>query len=171
MDVLALVTSDGLVPFGFRDMRLKMGGEAPGEGVFAFVGYGGGFHSMTPVPLGSDPSGGGTIHVLYCPYDFDANGVPQKAHSIIMDPTSGNESMMFIHAEGMAITMLTGDKNALLLKNKAGDATLRLDDDGITMTATRIVLSGGVVVGDPASAVPLLPGVASPGSTKFFVSP
>jgi len=171
MDVLCVITSDGLVPVGYRDTRLKMGGNGPGEGVLAFVGYGGGFHSLTPVAQGDDPAGRGTIHVLYCPYDFDGNGVAQKAHSIILDPTDGNESIMVVHAEGMAMTMSGQDKKALLLKNAAGDATLRLDDDGITLTAKTIVLSGGVIVGEPALAVPLLPGIASPGSTKFFVSP
>lgn len=180
MDVMCIITSDGLVPVGYRDNRLKMGGNGPAAGVLAFVGYGGGFHSMTPVvdpdpppaeARNPDPAGGGTIHVLYCPYDFDDNGVARKAHSLILDPTQGNESVMLVHAEGMAMTMLAGDKNALVLKNKAGDATFRVDDDGITMTAKQIVLSGGVTMGEPATAVPLLPGIASPGSTKVYVSP
>ncbi len=172
MDVVCVLTADGLVPISYRDLRLQMGGDAaPGEGVLAFVGYGGGFHSMTPVETGEDPAGGGTIHVLYCPYDFDSDGVAQKAHTIILDPTSGNESIMIAHANGLAITFSDQDKKALLLKNAAGDATLRLDDDGVTITAAQIVLSGGVITGDPATAVPLLAGIASPPSTKFLVSP
>lgn len=172
MDVVCVQTVDGLVPVGYRDLRLAMAGDsAPGEGVLAFVGYGGGFHSMTPVESGADPAGGGTIHVIYCPYDFDADGVAQKAHSMILDPTPGNESIMITHANGLAITMSDQDKKALLLKNAAGDATLRLDDDGVTITAQTIVLSGGVITGDPATAVPLLAGPASPPSTKFYVSP
>lgn len=172
MDVICIQTVEGLVPIAYRDVRLAMAGDAaPGEGVLAFVGYGGGFHSMTPVEDGDDPAGGGTIHVIYCPFDFDSQGVAQKAHSIILDPTLGNESIMIVHANGLAITMSDDDKKAILLKNAAGDATFRLDDDGITMTAVAIVLSGGVIVGDPLTAVPLLPGVASPPSTVFFVSP
>lgn len=172
MDVVCVQTVEGLVPVAYRDLRLAMAGDAaPGEGVLAFVGYGGGFHSMTPVESGADPAGGGTIHVIYCPYDFDSDGVAQKAHSIILDPTAGNESIMITHANGLAVTMSDEDKRALLLKNADGDATLRLDDDGITLTATTIVLSGGVIIGEPALAVPLLPGPASPGSTKLFVSP
>lgn len=171
MDVICVQTVDGLVPIAYRDLRLKMAGDAPGEGVLAFVGYGGGFHSMTPVESGQDPAGGGTIHVIYCPYEFDADGVAQKAHSIILDPTPGNESIIMSHANGLAITMSDDGDKALLLKNAAGDATLRLDDNGITLTATQIVLSGGVIVGEPALAVPLLAGPASPPSSKFFVSP
>lgn len=172
MDVVCIQTVDGLTPISYRDLRLAMAGDsAPGEGVLAFVGYGGGFHSMTPVKVGSDPAGGGTLHVVYCPYDFNAEGVAQKAHSIIMDPTSGNESIMIAHANGLAITMSNEDKKALLLKNASGDATFRLDDDGITMTAKQIVMSGGVIVGEPLLAVPLLAGAASPPSSKLFVSP
>jgi len=170
-EVCCIKTVDGLVPISTRDTRLRMQGNGPGEGTLAFVGYGGGFHSTTPVAKGSDPAGGGTIHVLYCPYDFDNNGIAQKAHTITMDPTPGNESIIIAHAEGMAITMGDDGKKELLLKNAAGDATFRLDDDGITMTATQIVMSGGVIIGDPLTAVPLLPGPASPGSTKLFVSP
>lgn len=168
MDVIAIATADGLVPIAYRDLRLKMGPGAPGAGVLAFVGYGGGFLSQTPVPLSGDPAGGGTVQALYCPFDFDGNGVAQKAHTILLDPTLGNESLMLVHADGMAITMF---QNSLVMKNAAGDATLRLDDDGITMTAVRIVLSGGVVVGEPALAVPMLAGAASPPSSKLWVSP
>jgi len=172
MDVVCVQTVEGIVPIAYRDLRLAMAGDAaPGEGVLAFVGYGGGFHSMTPVESGADPAGGGTIHVIYCPYAFDGDGVAQKAHSIILDPTPGNESIMIAHANGLAITMSNEDKKALLLKNASGDATLRLDDDGVTITAVQIVLSGGVIVGEPVFAVPLLAGPASPPSTKFYVSP
>lgn len=172
MDVICVQTVEGLTPIAYRDVRLAMAGDAaPGEGVFAFVGYGGGFHSMTPVAVSNDPAGGGTIHVIYCPYDFDSSGIAQKAHSIILDPTSGNESIMIVHANGLAITMSDDDKKALLLKNASGDGTIRVDDDGVTITAQTIVLSGGVIVGNPLTAVPLLPGVASPPSTVFFVSP
>lgn len=171
LEVLCVREHDALVPIATRDLRLRMAGtDAPGEGVVAVVGYGGGFHSLTPVEADSGPDGGGTIHVLYCPYDFDSNGVATKAHSVILDPTPGNESITIAHAEGMAITMLNDDKKALVLKNASGNATLRLDDDGITMTAAQIVLSGGVIVGEPAAATALLPGASSQGSSKFFVS-
>ena len=175
MEVLAVRTMDGLVPISYRDTRIKMGttNDAPGQGVFAFCGYGGGFHSMTPVPDpndGTDLDGGGTIHVVYCPFNFDANGVAQDAHIITMDPTSGNESIIIAHSNGLAITMSNQDDHAMMLKNTDGTATFRLDDNGITATAAQIVLSGGVIVGDPATALPLLAGAASQGSTKFYLS-
>lgn len=172
MDVVCIQTVEGLVPIAYRDLRLQMaGGSAPGEGVLAFVGYGGGFHSMSPVASGQDPAGGGTIHVIYCPYDFDSNGVAQKAHSIVLDPTPGNESIIIAHANGLAITMSDQDKHAIVLKNIAGDASIRCDDDGVTLNGEQIVLNGTVIVGSNITAVPLLAGPASPPSTIFFVSP
>lgn len=171
MNVMCLRTSDGLVPFAYRDLRWTMGGSGPGAGMLAFVGYGGGFFSQSAVAAGNNPAGGGTLQVIYCPFARNADGVPQKAHAIILDPTAGNESVQMMHANGLAITMSDQGKKALLMKNAAGDATFRLDDDGVTITAQRIVLSGGVIVGEPASAVPLLPGAASPGSSKLWVSP
>lgn len=168
MDVIAIATSDGLVPIAYRDLRLKMGGNGPGEGVMAFVGYGGGFHSLTPVAKAGDPAGGGTIQTFYCPFAYDSNGVAQKAHTVILDPTDGNESVMVVHSDGMALTMFQG---AIVMKNATGDATLRLDEDGMTVTAKQIVLSGSVVLGNPNTAVPLLAGAASPPSTVVAVSP
>jgi hypothetical protein len=146
-----------------------MGGNAPNEGTVALVGYGGGYHSISPVDNADMKKG--AIQVIYCGYDFDSSGVAGKAHTIIMDPTSGNESVMIVHAEGMAITM--GDaanKKSLVLKNANGDAWIRLDNDGITLSG-KIVLNGGVIIGDPMTSVPLLAGVASPPCSKLFLSP
>lgn len=171
MNVICAKMADGLVPIAYRDLRLQMGGDGPAEGVLAFVGYGGGFHSMTPVEDGDDPAGGGTVHVIYCPYNFDASGSAQNAHAIILDPTVDNESIIITHGNGLAITMSDSGDKALTLKNAAGDATLRLDDNGVTITAANIILSGGVIVGNPNTAVPLLAGAASPPSTVFYVSP
>ncbi len=163
-EVACLRTSDGLIPISTRDLRLKMPGEAPKPGTVALVGYGGGFHSMDPV----DDGVGGTIHVIYCPYDFDSDGVAQKAHSIILDPTSGNESIVIAHADGMAV-MLFDEK--VILKSKTGMSTLAVNDDGIHLSAPKIILAGGTIVGNPLAAVPLLAGPLSPPSTMFFVSP
>jgi hypothetical protein len=78
---------------------------------------------------------------------------------------------MIVHAEGMAITM--GDaanKKSLVLKNANGDAWIRLDNDGITLSG-KIVLNGGVIIGNPMTSVPLLAGVASPPCSTLFLSP
>ena len=167
LEVACVREADGLTPIATRDLRLKMPGSAPNEGTVALVGYGGGFLSHSAV----DGGAGGTISVMYCPFDFDDDGNAQQAHSITLDPTDGNSSIVIAHANGLAITFSDEDKKALLLKNAAGDATIRVDDDGVTITATQIVLSGGVIVGEPALAVPLLAGPLSPPSTKFYVGP
>lgn len=169
MDVVCVLTADGLVPIAYRDLRLKMaGGAAPAAGVLAFVGYGGGFHSMTPVAQGDDPAGAGTIHVIYCPYDFDGDGVAQKAHSIILDPTGGNESITIAHADGQAIMMVNEE---LTLKSPDGTAFISIKNGTIDFIATTCTFNAGVVIGDSLTAVPLLAGPASPPSSKLFVSP
>jgi hypothetical protein len=165
-EVVCVRTADGLVPISTRDSRITMPGAAPNDGTIALVGYGGGFVSMDAVDTQDLEKG--TIQVVYCPYDFDSQGLGQKAHTIILDPTPGNESVIVAHAEGMAITMFD-DK--LTLKSKTGVSSIVLDDQQIQMSALKITLAGGVVVGNPASAVPLLAGPASPPSSVLFLSP
>jgi hypothetical protein len=170
-EVVCVRTADGLVPIAVRDVRLRMGGNAPSEGTIAFVGYGGGYHSITPVDNADLKKG--AIQVVYCGYDLDDSGIAAKAHSIILDPTAGNESIMIVHAEGMAITMsgqALDAKQSLVLKNKNGDAWIRLDNDGIFLGG-KIVLNGSVIVGNPMTSVPLLAGVLSPPCSTLFLSP
>lgn len=168
MEVVCVRQQDGLIPIAARDLRLRMGGNAPGDGVLAFAGYGGGFHSLTPVAAGGAPDGGGTLHVLYCPYDYDGNGVAQKAHSVILDPTGGNESVVVAHASGCAVTM-TNDE--LVMKSPDGSSWIGLSNDGITIVGKSIQLSGGVIIGNAQTAVPLLAGAASPPCSTLLVSP
>ncbi len=166
MDVICVIAADGLVPIAYRDTRLAMAGDAaPGEGVLAFVGYGGGFHSMTPVGVGANPAGGGTIHVIYCPYDFNASGIAQKAHSIILDPTPGNESIIIAHADAQAITMANGE---IVLKSPDGTAFIAIKNGTIDFVALTCTFNSGVVIGDSAAAAALVPASVS---TKLFISP
>ena len=118
-------------------------------------------------PVASSGAPEGTIQVLYSPYDYDSNGVAQKAHAIILDPSSGNESISVVHGDGMAITMCDGN---MVLKNNNGSATIVLDDNGITMTG-QINLAGAVVIGNPSTAVALAPGPSSPPCSTLFLSP
>lgn len=164
-EALCMRSSDGLVPIAYRDTRLRMPGSGPSEGTVAMVGYGGGFLSFDPVV--NQGQAEATIQVLYCPFDYNSQGTAQKAHAIILDPKSGNESISIVHADGMAITMFD---NSIVMKNHNGTATITLDDSGITMTG-QINLAGSVVIGNPSFAVPMLAGVASPPCSTLFLSP
>jgi len=164
-EVVCIRTADGLIPIATKDLRLRMAGNGPGVGTVAMVGYSGGFYSLSPV---DGELNKGTIHVLYCPYNPDGNGVYQKAHVITLDPSGGNESISIVHGDGMAITMSASKE--IVIKNSDGSSTITIDDSGITMTG-QINLAGSVVVGNPLTAVPLLAGAASPPCSTLFVSP
>lgn len=163
-EVACVRQADGLIPIAMRDLRLKMQGSGPNEGTLAFVGYGGGFHSLSPV----DGGAGGTVHVLYCPYDFDSSGVARKAHSFTMDPSPGNESMMLVHADGQAIILF---EKKVVLKSPNGTSVMTIAEDKIDIVTGTLTINAGVVIGDATTAVPLLPGILSPPSSKLFVSP
>ncbi len=160
-DVLCLRTADGLVPIAWRDLRLYKafpGGLA--EGQIAFTGYGKGFYSLT---LNADDE---NIHVIYCPFNFNASGVAAKAHAIVLDPDQG---VSVVHADGMALTM---HDNTLTLRSDTGNARMFMKDAEITFQASKVILQANVAVGaNPASAVPLLPGIASPPCPSLWLSP
>lgn len=91
----------------------------------------------------------GTFQV-YIPY---SNG--SKTATITYDLTmSGAESMQLIHGDGMAITMTAGGANSIIIKNKAGDAYIEINDSGIVLNGN-VKINGGAVLGSPASALPV----------------
>lgn len=165
-EVICLRTADGLIPISARDLRLKMGGSGPGEGTVALVGYGGGFHSLSPVD--GDPDNG-TIHIIYCPYDFDSSGVAQKAHVIVLDPTSGNESVSVVHSGGQCI--LLQNDGTIRMQSSNGQSYVQVEDSKVSLSADQIVLNGTVYVGNPTLGVPLLAGPASPACPRLMLSP
>jgi len=168
-EVVCLRTADGLVPISTRDLRLRMQGDGPNEGTVAFIGYGGGFHSISPVDQNPD---NGSIHVVYCPYDYDSDGVAQKAHAVTLDPSSGNESVTIVHAEGQSVLMQ--NDGSIQLQSPDGQSYIKIENGAITLSSTQVILNGGMVsVGNPVTppAVPLLPGPASPPCPRLFVSP
>lgn len=165
---VALRVDGGLVPIGWRDMRIHRalnpggGNTTPAAGQLIFAGYGGTFLSY------SVNAEGASIATLYVPHDFDADGVPQKAHALVIDPTEGNSSITLVHANGARIT-LTDDGIAWAID----DATFGSMRPGeLAVNAERILLKGNVYLGAQAEAgVPLLAGAASPPSPSVFVSP
>ena len=91
----------------------------------------------------------GTFQV-YIPY---ANG--SKTATISYDlTTEGAESLQLIHGDGMAITITAGGKNSTIIKNKAGNAYVEVNDDGIVLNGN-VKVNGGIVLGDPLSALPV----------------
>lgn len=162
-EVVCMRTSDGLVPIAWRDLRLHAAfPDGLAEGQIAFAGYGKGFYSLS---LTAD--GEANIHVIYCPYDFDSAGVAQKAHAIVLDP---DEGLSIVHGDGYAMTMSTSA--GLVLRSETGEARIIMQGDTITHQASKHILQGNVAVGaNPASAVPLLPGAASPPCPSLWLSP
>ncbi len=175
-EVICIRTADGLVPIAARDVRLKMFGAAPNEGAVALVGYGGGYHSIAPVD--NDDLTKGAIQTIYCPYNFDSDGVAQKAHVITLDPTAGNESISMVHSDGQAV-FLQSDGSVQLQSSDlpAGSglkqSVIQVMPGKINLQADQLVLNGGmVVVGNPIGViVPLAAGPASPPCPRLFVNP
>jgi hypothetical protein len=168
-EIIGVRTGDGLVPVAYRDLRMHEAfPDGPGEGTVALVGYGKGFHSLDVVDEGTFRA---NLHTIYCPFDFDADGVPQQAHSITMDPEAGNRSVTIAAStdvgKGIGLT-LNAETKEVILSNEAGDAFISIGDNGITLSATKVVCNGSLVVGNPATAVALSPTSAS---TKMMISP
>lgn len=173
-EVACLRTADGLLPIASRDVRTRMQGNGPNEGTIALVGYGGGFHSISPLVERSGAEQEiseikGAIHVIYCPYDYDADGVAQKAHSITIDPTEDNESISIVHADGQAI--LLQNDGSIQMQSPDGQSFIKIEDGKITLQSEQVIFNGTVAIGNPSVCVPLLAGPASPPCPRLVVSP
>lgn len=152
-EVVCVKTGDGLVPIAWRDLRIARAFPSGlAEGQTAFAGYGKGFYSLslTSADSGSEKA---NIHVIYCPYQFDASGVPAKAHSIVLDPSNGNESISLTHADGGQLVLLK-NKEAMLVADAS--TWLQMKPGTVNIQADQIGLVGTVFVGDPTLAMPLV---------------
>lgn len=172
-------TGDGMEPFAWRDLRINRAlnptgaGTAPAEGQVLFAGYGGGFVSHRPTD-GNTGSKPGTVTTIYVPADFDADGVPQKAHAIVLDPTPGNSSVQLIHADGvfLSLTEDVGIGEPGISWSTSDESFGRVSESEVLIQAPKIMLKGNVYVGaQPETGVPLLAGAASPPCPSLFVSP
>jgi len=155
-EALCVRLGDGLVPIGYRDLRLHAAYPAPKEGCVALVGYGGGFVSIEDTASNSGDRKASVV-VLYAPYEF-GGAAAGKAHVVTLDTTAGNESIAIVHGDGLAITMHDGK---IVLKNAAGDAFIELGPDGIILNGN-VTVTGGMVVG---AAVPGAAAAAEPALT------
>lgn len=168
----------GLNPIAWRDLRIcdavNPGGSGgtPGGGQQCFAGYGGAMltHSMTSAVSGSRKA---NISTWYVPYEFDGSGVPTKAHTISIDPSTGNQSISIVHGDGLFLT-LTHDSGAGpgIVAAVDGATFLRMSAGELSLNAARILLKGNVYLGAEAEAgVPLFGGPISPPCPSLFVSP
>jgi hypothetical protein len=79
----------------------------------------------------SDPTA-----TLYVPVEWTGGGpltgTPSKAHAVTVGiDGNGDRVLNLVHADGMALLMTAGGKNSVIIKNKAGDAFLEVNDDGV----------------------------------------
>jgi hypothetical protein len=160
---VGLRTGDGLVPFALRDVRLNALYPNPKEASVALVGYAGAFDSNEAK---FDDTGGpkSSIRTIYVPYVFDVTA--NKAHVITLDATDGNESISIVHGEGHSI-VLTRDREIFAQISAGTWMVLRPNE--FSVQADAINLIGTVAIGNPTSAVPLVPG-GTQGSTRLLIT-
>lgn len=94
---------------------------------------------------------------LYIPVEFDDAGTPTKSHllQIGKDP-NGLRCVTLLHADGQGMSMLSGGKKSVVLKNALSNAYYEVNDDGLVLNG-KAMFRGGVLemVGlDPLTAVP-----------------
>lgn len=166
-DVVYVKRGDKLVPIAYRDLRLSRAfPNGLKKGSTALAGYGGGFYSLD-LTAGNSGSQKANIHVVYCPYSF-SNGVAGKAHSIILDPTTGNESVTITHGEGYQIALTKDDGLLALL---SASTFLRAKPGEFLLQAPKIMLKGNVYAGAQAeTGVPFTGGPAMLPSPSVFLS-
>jgi len=114
------------------------------------VMYGG--KLKTPSFIYTNGDTGSQTH--YVPYAI-VNDVATKAMAININvDVNGDEYISIIHGEGMAITMMAGSKNSIVIKNKSGNAYVEVNDEGVVINGT-LTVQGGFNAGGPATATPV----------------
>lgn len=91
-------------------------------------------------------------YTLYVPVAFDGAGKATKAHVLTIGlDGNGKRSITLLHADGMHISMLEGGKNGVVIANKANDAWIEINDDGVSINGN-VKISGNLGSGPLASA-------------------
>jgi hypothetical protein len=141
-ELLCARTQDGLQPISGRDLRIVQARGNVAKGSVSLAGYGGGFFAIEDTPAATS-----SILIAYAPYP----GTPApKAHVLQFDTTAGNESIVLAHAEGHGLIL--GKDKIATLKNKAGDAFVACDDNGVTISGD-VKLGNNLIVGSPPGAI------------------
>lgn len=85
-----------------------------------------------------------------------AEGSTSKAHSLTFD--IANKSIQLRHGDGMGVAITAGGKNSVVVSNKAANAYVEVNDDGIVLNGN-VQQNGSAVVGNiPAAQGVLLGG-------------
>ena len=118
---------------------------------------------LTPA---SAPSGSRKpdILTLYVPHDFDGSGEAQKAHAIIVDPSTGNSGITLVHANGMRVAL---SEDGITL-SADGSTFLSMRPGEIALTADSITIKGNVALGKvPESGIPIALNTLAPSPSVF----
>ncbi len=162
LETIGARTGDGIVSWGYRDLRLHKslnpggGATTPSEGQLMFVHYFGAFLSGTPTAENSGDQKA-SIETWYCPYDF-TDGVPDKAHAMVMDPSSPNPNIQIVHGSGMFFSMMENDGSGVKAMMLTVDAEtfLRMAPGEIQLFANSITAQGNVALGRVTTGAPAL---------------
>jgi hypothetical protein len=147
-EVVGLKSSDGITPIAARDLRLNQRVN-PKEGEVLVVGYGGGF-----ISLKDNADADGTDIVIYAPKSDGS-----KASAISMSTTTSNSHISLMHDSGVSVT-LTKDGKAVIA-SPDGASYIELGNAGIVLNGN-VQLTGSLVVGNPATALPVGLGASAP---------
>jgi hypothetical protein len=94
-------------------------------------------------------------HTLFVPAEF-SGATPTKSHlmQIGVDP-NGLRVITLLHSDGQALSMLSGGKRSLVLKNSQSTAYVEVNDDGIVLNGLTM-FRGAIaeMVGPLEAAVP-----------------
>lgn len=143
-EALCVRSSDGLVVAAMKDLRLEQQAAVPlKKGTIRLSGYRG-----ATVSVSVAESGTGSVITLYVPFEHDADGVPQKAHVLAMDPTSGQENVTLAAASGAAV--LLGSDGSTTCKSGNGENFVSITDDGVSFSGDLRMPNSNLVVGDPS---------------------
>lgn len=146
----ALTAREGNQDFAIAtvDLRVLKKLPAPKKGGSVQFGADGGFGSFDPEEH---------TWTLYIPVEFDSEGTPTKAHLYQLGKdTNGLRCVTLLHADGPGLSILSGGKRSLVLKNAQSTAYIDVNDDGLMFNGVSM-FRGGIaeMVGpDPLTAIP-----------------
>lgn len=162
---VAARTSDGMEPFAWRDLRINRAlnptgaGTAPKKGQVMFAGYAGAFlsHELAAADSGDQKP---NVTTLYVPYSF-TDGVPAKAHVVVIDPTIG---IQIINGEGAFLSLANdvGNGEPGIVWGMSASSFGRISESEALVHAPKIMLKGNVYLGASAeTGVPVSPSSVS----------